>query len=169
MRIDISKTLTNMELNFSKLFSSTKMVEGTNQVYFTMTGYKSKMLSNLTLDIIVEKSDIKLNKIVWRYITNPINKMVCEKVSNPNKMIGDIIKVMDFLEFDTRYLESVQLIKDTNTDNQLSSSQVDHIEWLKEQFQVRVGSSISLGSSAGSKKGPLGIDYDTINVNLIVY
>jgi len=170
MRVDIPKTLLTMEKEFSKIFSDIRIVEGSNKVYFSMTGYKSNMLKNIEMNIIIEKKDITTTTINWSYLTNPNRKLVCEKQSYSSKMMSDVIKVMNFLEFDEKYLESVELIKESETQNELTKEQIAHAEWLKEAFQVRVGSSMYASSSATTGKKSLhGIDYDAINVSLVVY
>lgn len=170
MRVDMPKTINMMKRQFSRIFTDVRIIEGTNQIYFSMSKYRNKMLSNIQLDLIFEKKNINYKNVKWCYLTNPKRKLVCEKVSNTDNLFKDIIKVMEFLEFDENYLDSIELIKENLLNDKPTKEQMEHMQWMKEAFAIRLGSSISMTSAGGGSKLTLqGIDNDSIGTTLVIY
>ena len=77
---------------------------------------------------------------------------------------------MEFLEFDENYLDSIELIKENLLNDKPSKEQIEHMQWMKEAFAIRLGSSISMTSAGGGSKLTLqGIDNDSIGTTLVIY
>lgn len=172
MRIDIEQTLQKIETHFSYLFNDVSIVEGNKNILIGLKRYKNEFFGDIELNIIVEKKDIDNNRIRWRYIFNPENKMISEKLSYSNTFLKDVIHTIEYLDFDSRYIDKLNFKRLKEEQFSLSKEQLDHYRWLKEAFSpvVSVASVASSNVAAGGSKKQLGgIGNDIINVSLIVY